>query len=222
VEVTLKITPAAISSAGDRSLFVSASIPDPERWDGEFDALEITDAVVSLARVFLTAGWRLVTAAHPTIAPLLLYVAAELHAEGDRRVSIYQSELFGAILPTATRRFEAQGIGEIVWTEAVEGDRPVPGEWDRSLDVMRRQMLIETQPAAAVFVGGMQGIPDEYALFSELMSGCPRYAVGHPGGAARALALEQPPSTLRDQLVLGAVYPALWRAVLHGLEVVGA
>jgi hypothetical protein len=34
----------------DRTLFVSASIPDPDRWEGEFDALEITDAVVSLAR----------------------------------------------------------------------------------------------------------------------------------------------------------------------------
>src|SRR5690242_534250 len=104
--MTLKITRAAIPSAGDRSLFVSASIPDPERWDGEFDALEITDAVVSLARVFLTAGWRLVTAAHPTIAPLLLYVAAELSVEGDRRISIYQSELFSEILPAATRRFQ--------------------------------------------------------------------------------------------------------------------
>jgi hypothetical protein len=216
--MTLKITPAAMADAGNRSLFISASIPDPERWEGEFDALEITDAVVSLARVFLTSGWRLVTAAHPTIAPLLLYVAAELHTRGDRRISIYQSELFEYILPTATRRFEAQGIGKVVWTGAVEGDRPVPGKWDRSLEVMRRQMLTETQPAAAVFVGGMHGIPEEYALFSELRPGRPTYAVGHPGGAARALAYEQPVSTLRDQLLDSAVYPALWRAVLHGLE----
>ena len=216
--MTLKITPAAIAEAAGRSLFVSASIPDPERWEGEFDALEITDAVVSLARVFLTAGWRLVTAAHPTIAPLLLYVSAELQEEGDRRIAIYQSELFGDILPTATRRFEALGIGEIVWTKAVEGDRPLPGEWDRSLEVMRRQMLTETRPDAAVFVGGMHGIPDEYALVSELRPECPRYAIGHPGGAARVLVDQQPPSAIRDRLLRGTIYPALWRTVLDGLE----
>jgi hypothetical protein len=43
------------------SVFVSASIPDPRRWEGEFDALEITDAVVALARTFLTAGFRVNT-----------------------------------------------------------------------------------------------------------------------------------------------------------------
>jgi hypothetical protein len=216
--MTLKITPAAVMKVSDRSLFVSASIPDPERWDGTFDPLEITDAVVSLARVFLTAGWRLVTAAHPTIAPLLLYVAAEVHAEGNRRVLIYQSELFQDILPTATRRFEAQGIGSIVWTEAVDGDRSVPGEWDRSLEVMRRQMLTDTQPDAAVFVGGMHGIIDEYELFSELRSRSPRYAVGRPGGAAHDLAHDQRSPMLREQLVSGAAYPAIWRAVLDELE----
>lgn len=118
--MTLKITPAEMSS-GDRSLFVSASIPDPERWDGEFDALEITDAIVSLTRIFLTAGWRLVTAAHPTIAPLLLYVAAELDVEGDRRISIYQSESF--------RR------------DPADGNSPLPGRRDRRghLDRGRRR-----------------------------------------------------------------------------------
>jgi len=31
----------AASTSRAQSIFVSASIPDPERWDGEFDALEI-------------------------------------------------------------------------------------------------------------------------------------------------------------------------------------
>ena len=102
-----------------QSIFVSASIPDPERWDGEFDALEITDAVVSLARTFLTAGFRLVTAAHPTIAPLLLYVAAEFPSAATERVAIYQSELFTDVLPAATRRFEAEGVGRLEHTDLV-------------------------------------------------------------------------------------------------------
>lgn len=218
--MTLRITPAPTPGAAERAVFVSVSIPDPSRWDGDFDALEITDAVVSLARTFLTAGWRLVTAAHPTIAPLLLYVAAELPAEGGRRVSVYQSELFEDVLPTATRRFEAEGIGRVVWTAAAEGDRPLPGEWNASLEIMRRQMLADTAPEAAIFVGGMQGIFDEYELFSEMRPGRTRYAVGRPGGAARTLALESR-SALYDQLLDGVVYPAIWRAVLEDLATTG-
>lgn len=206
-----------IPSVDDLSIFVSASIPDPKRWDGEADPLEITDAVVSLARVFLTAGARLVTAAHPTIAPLLLYVAAELPVEHREHVVIYQSKLFKDVLPAATRRFETDGIGRIVWTTAAVGDHPVPGRWDASLDIMRRRMLGETTPAAAAFVGGMGGIPDEFALFSEMCPGRPTYPVGRPGGEARALALESA-SSLRDQLLHGGSYPALWRAVLKDLE----
>lgn len=96
----------------------------------------------------------------------------------------------------------------------------MPGQWDRSLEIMRRQMLTETQPAAAAFVGGMQGIPDEYALFSEIRPGQPRFAVGRPGGAARAIAQDQPSSPLRDQLLTGSVYPSIWHAVLQDLDVV--
>lgn len=215
MDVTLRITPAT-SPDVEQSVFLSASIPDASRWNGDFDALEITDAVVSLARVFLTAGWRLVTAAHPTIAPLLLYVAAEFPGGGDRRVAVYQSALFEDVLPAATRRFEAEGVGTLVWTAAADGDRPKPGEWDSSLAIMRHEMLADTQPAAAIFVGGMQGISEEHRLFGDLRPGRPRYAVARPGGEARALARESRPA-LYDLLVHGDVYPAIWRAVLDDL-----
>ena len=48
-----------------QAVFLSASIPDPSRWPGEFDALEITDAVVSVARAVLSAGAVLVTGGAP-------------------------------------------------------------------------------------------------------------------------------------------------------------
>ena len=216
--MTLKITPADTPPRPERAAFLSASIPDPHRWSGEYDALAITDAVVALARAFLTAGWQLVSAAHPTIAPLLLYVAAELQGEGERRVSIYQSALFEDVLPTATRRFEADGIGTVVWTEAVEGDKPVVDEWHASLKVMRQQMLLETEPDVALFVGGMDGIPDEYALFGQLRPGSPRYALGGPGGAAREIALQDVRTPLQDDLAHGVVYPALARRILLEVE----
>ena len=62
----------------DVTVFLGGSIPDPGRWEGHFDAREITDATVAAARAILYAGGTLVTGAHPTIAPLILYVAAEI------------------------------------------------------------------------------------------------------------------------------------------------
>jgi SLOG cluster3 family len=198
-------------------IFVSASIPDPDRWSGDFDALEITDAVVALARTFLTAGFRLVTAAHPTIAPLLLYVAAEFPSEAGERVAVYQSELFTDVLPVETRRFQTDGVGHLIWTPAAEGDHPKLGAWDKSLDIMRRQMLDETQPIAACFIGGMEGIQTEYELFDTLFPERPMYPAGRPGGEARAL-LSRRDTALTLRLATDDTYPALWRAVLRDLE----
>lgn len=209
---------SAESSPGllGRTVFLSASIPDPARYDGPADPLAITDAVVAFARVFLTAGARIVTAAHPTIAPLLLYVAAELPAGEERRIVTYQSELFEDVLPPDTRRFLDEGIGQFKWTAAAEGERPKHGEWDESLRVMRRVMLSETEPAAAAFVGGMEGIPLEFEMFSELFPGAPIYAAGRPGGESRSL-VELSPPPVRDQLLGSAVFPAVWRSVAADL-----
>lgn len=204
------------SQLAGKSVFLSSSIPDPARWEGGFDALEITDAVVALARACLTQGVRLVTAAHPTIAPLLLYVAAEFPADPESRVTIYQSHLFDDVLPTATRRFEASGVGEVIWTSAADGDEPRPGSWDASLLTMRTQMLSQSSLSAAVFIGGMDGIRDEHALFNQLVPDRPSYPIGRPGGEARAL-VDDGPRALRDTLRDGDVYPALWRTVLADL-----
>ena len=171
---------------------------------------------MAFARVFLTAGAEVVTAAHPTIAPLLLYVAAELPVDRPRRIVTYQSGLFDEVMPAATRRFQQEEIGRFETTPAAPGERAVPGEWDESLLMMRRQMLSETQPCAAVFVGGMEGITDEFALFSEMFPEAPTYPIGRPGGEARRLA-EHSNSPLHDQLLRGRAYPALWRIVLKDL-----
>jgi hypothetical protein len=215
VTLTDELTEPLLSG---KSVFLSASIPDPERWDGYFDPLEITDAVVAISRAVLSAGGRLITATHPTIAPLLLYVAAELlEDEPEPRVVVYQSQVFANVLPEATRRFEAEGIGLVIRTEAVEGEPPDPRLAPRSLEVMRRQMFTQTRPDAAVFIGGMEGIPRERALFGELRPERPTYALGYPGGAARDLAREIE-SPLRDLLLEGAVYPAIARTIVRDIR----
>lgn len=204
-------TPDAILDG--RPVLVSASIPDQDRWNGEFDPFEITDAVVAVARAVLANGGRLITAAHPTIAPLLLYVAAEFPSSDQPRVTVYQSEVFTEIWPDAIRRFEADGTGVIVPTPAVQGEPADPELARGSLALMRRRMLEAESPAAAVFIGGMGGIPLERELFHEMRPESPVYAFGRPGGAARGL-VEYSPDELRDQLFDGDVYPAIARAIV--------
>jgi hypothetical protein len=210
----MSATPSDVSrwTLNRRAVFLSASIPDPSRWEGAYDAIEVTDAVVAAARAILTRGGLLVSAAHPTIAPLLMYVAAELPASDVTQVIVYQSDLFDDVLPEPTRRFGEDNIGDLRWTPAVEGEAPEPGKWDRSLRLMRHRMLSETDPAAAIFVGGMGGISDEFSMFREVFPDRPVYPVGRPGGEARVLANR---TELRVPRQLdGDVYPALFRRIV--------
>lgn len=206
------------NSLDGKRVFLSASIPDPARWDGEFDPFEITDAVVAAARAVITSGGTLVTAAHPTIAPLLMYVAAELPDETRRCVSVYQSRLFEDVLPEATQRFRDEGVADFHWTEPAPGDSPDPHGRGLSLKIMRETMLRETDPAAAIFVGGMEGIVDEFDLFQAMFPGRPTYPIGRAGGESGRLAEMLSASPLNDELRSDDVYPSLFRRIVSDIR----
>lgn len=210
----------------DSTIFISASIPDPERWKGSFDRLGITDAVVAVARAVLQNGGKLVTAAHPTIAPLLLYVATEQSGESDtateqpeksdQRIIVYQSRAFEDVLPVETKRYQDKGIGEINWTDRIGDEPPDPKFAPRSLKKMRCQMLKESKPVAAVFIGGMKGISDEYNLFHKLYRAAPVYAFSRPGGEARKL-VGKSPEKLQPELAKSDVYSTLARYIVNDI-----
>ena len=212
-----------LSTLDGRVVFLSASIPDQETWDGPFEPLEVTDAVVSAVQEVLSSGGRLVMAAHPTISSLVLYVASDLVRvldSGDAQaqdplVIVYQCDLFEDSLPAATRRFEEEGVGVIRWTRQRPGDSPEPGRRDASLAAMREEMLTCTDPAGAIFIGGMEGIDEEYRLFGKLYPERPRYPVGRPGGVARRLSAEA--ESRVEGLATEDVYPALFRRVVADL-----
>lgn len=197
-------------------VFISASIPDLKRWEGRFDALAITDAVVAIARTVLAGGGRLVTAAHPTIAPLLLYVAAEQPTAPQPAVVVYQSEVFEPVWPAATRRFEEQEIGTVIRTPAVGDEPPDPRAAPKSLQLMRERLLAEQPLAAAIFVGGMRGITVEYEMFTARHPDAPTYALGGPGGEAATL-IQHSPAPIRALLGASDVYPQVAREIVADL-----
>lgn len=174
-------TPAAQSTSilHGQQIFLSASFPVDER-RAEYAALpdpvEITDAVVAVTRAVLTAGAKLVYGGHPAISPLILSVATEF--TGYRTdmpfIIIYQSRRYADRITPHIRELAATGAGEIVM---VDGD----------LEAMRHKML-DSELAAAIFIGGMQGIADEFDLFRKRHEHAPVYCFGAPGGRAADLA----------------------------------
>lgn len=188
--------------------FLSASIPDPRREPLYYETADVTairEAVTAVTTVALKRG-ELVFGGHPAISPLVLIIASMLDATD--KVRIFQSEYFRDVIPPESAAFRG-----LVWTPRVGGDRQA------SLLEMRRSMIAADGFAAAFFIGGMEGVEEEFALFRERWPDVPAFPIASTGAAARRLlhqwgaslpflsgeAVEQ----LRDDLVYAALIERL-------------
>lgn len=198
---------------GQRTVFLSASFPTGKRGEAfpASDPAAVADAVTATIRTIFGANGRLVFGGHPTITPLVLHVAGDRGYRGG--VDVYQSRWFRREVPQETLRLEQLGFGRIHWIAAAT-------TLQESLRAMRTQMLRESKPVGAVFIGGMEGIRDEWDLFATLAPGRPRMALAAPGGASADLVEEASlPEELRREL-LSPQYPALARRILEHLATV--
>lgn len=161
------------------SIFLSASVPDPKRAP-EFaeasNSVAITSAVRALVHV--TLGRRvLIWGGHPAITPMIKVVAEEMGLNYGEWVKLYQSLYFRDQFPQDNEKF-----GNVVYTDNIENDR------DKSLRHMRERMFSENSFRAAIFVGGMAGIIDEFELFTQLQPGKDIIPVLSTGGATLKVA----------------------------------
>ena len=90
---------------------------------------------------------------------------------------LYQSSFFEEQFPEENKYF-----GNVVFIDAVQGDR------EKSLLKLREAMLSRQDLEAAVFIGGMDGVAAEYALFKRFHPDKKALLVPAPGGAALQLA----------------------------------
>ena len=157
------------------AIFLSASVPDPRR-SPEFadsaDSVAIASAVSALVSV--TLGRRLlVWGGHPAITPMIWVVADKFGVDYGSWVRLYQSQYFSDQFPEDNERFS-----NVVYTCDIDGDR------EQSLLIMRRQMLSDYAFDSAVFIGGMEGILQEFELFRDLHPNASVLPVASTGGAA--------------------------------------
>jgi hypothetical protein len=158
----------------EESIFLSASMPDPKRapqYAATADSVAICSAVSALLHV--TLGRRqLVWGGHPAITPMIWVVAQDVGVDYGRWVRLYQSRHFADEFPEDNQRFE-----NVTYTDDIERDR------GRSLATMRKRMFSEHSFTAAVFIGGMGGIVDEYEMFRRLQPKAAVVPVISTGGA---------------------------------------
>jgi hypothetical protein len=160
------------------AIFLSASVPVIGR--GNYYETANPFLIQSAVREFVTValGRRLlVWGGHPAITPMVWAVCEDLGVSFAKAVVLYQSKFFADIFPEENQRF-----GNVVYVDAVPKDK------DASLLRMRKEMLSREDLDKAVFIGGMEGILEEYALFTEFHPKAKILAVPAPGGAARQLA----------------------------------
>ncbi len=175
-----------------KNIFLSASIPLKER-DAKYfetaDVIAIRDSVIALATVVLPHH-RLIWGGHPSITPLIYYVMEKVGLKIQDHVILYQSEFFKHLFPDDNNKFE-----NVRLTADLK-------QRDQSILHMREKMFSDNTFDAAIFIGGMEGIEDEFKMFRKF---CPESLVlpiASTGAAAKIVYDDFLPNELKNQRLL--------------------
>jgi hypothetical protein len=159
------------------AIFLSASVPLRAPFEADCKPQEIQAAVNALAHVVLGRK-KLVWGGHPAITPLLWAAAQSVGVQYASAVHLFQSRYFkDEDFPVENNHF-----ANVTYIDTVDGDL------QKSLAAMRQKMLQSESFEAAVFIGGMEGIFEEYSMFAQLWPNAKCIPIVVTGGASRALA----------------------------------
>ena len=187
-----------------KNIFLSASIPLPERdekYIGTADIIAIRDAVIALTTVVLPHH-RLIWGGHPSITPLIYYVMERLNLNIQEHITLYQSGFFEKYFPEDNNKFE-----NIVFTDVVDNDR------EKSLLYMRHKMLDESEFSAGIFIGGMEGVEEEYDMFIEKHPKALALPIASTGAAAKKI-YDERFTDKNERLVKDYAYMSLFHKYL--------
>ena len=162
------------------SVFLSASVPLPPpdrsaRYFETADTIAIRDSIRALVTCVVPRG-KLVFGGHPAITPMIRLLVRSMELPVRQHVVLFQSEFFKKEFPQESAEFE-----QVRLVKAVPGDR------DESLARMREVMIRSEDFSAAVFIGGMEGVEEEYQIFKQWHPSKPLIPVASTGAAARLI-----------------------------------
>lgn len=186
-------------------IFLSASIPYQER-DRKFydtaDIVAIRDSVRALATIVIPNA-HLIWGGHPAITPLIRFVMERLNTNLKEHITLYQSNFFKNKFPDDNFHFE-----NIKLTEALDNR-------DSSLKKMRDEMITQNEYKIGIFIGGMEGVLEEYELFKSSNPDALILPVASTGAAAKMIydSIENKPN---ERLTNDYAYMALFSELLSG------
>lgn len=188
-----------------KNIFLSAGVPTqdrPPKYYDSADVIAIRDSVIALASTVLAnKGFHLIWGGQPAITPLIALVLERYNLRMTNRVTLYQSYEFERFFPK-----ENENVGNIVYTEKKE-DRKA------SLMLMRQRMIGEHDYAAAVFIGGMEGVEDEFDLFRKIHPDIPCLPIASTGAAAKII-YDEHPGEFDERLLTELSYSSLFKDLL--------
>lgn len=189
-----------------KNIFLSASVPLKNR-DPQFyktaDVIAIRDSVIALTSTILTnEEYRLIWGGHPSITPLISHVLERFNLKMSSRVILYQSLEFEGKFPP-----QNEDIGIRKYTDK-------KGNLKESVNEMRVHMIGDNDFAAAFFIGGMEGIFDEYNLFKQYHPEIPCYPIATTGAAATML-FNNYPGEFDERLSNEMSYRYLFKELLN-------
>lgn len=161
-----------------KNIFLSASIPQKERDRKYYDSCDIVairDSIIALTTKVISR-YRLIWGGHPSITPLISYVTKKTNIP-QTHVILYQSKYFKDKFPQENSIFS----NAIIFTN----DK---GNLEESKKELRNEMLSPTNNfVAGVFIGGMEGVEDEYGIFKKNHPNAICLPIATTGAAAKII-----------------------------------
>ena len=161
--------------------------------------MAIKEAIKALVIEVIPRG-KIIFGGHPAITPLIASLMADHFPDYADRAILYQSMQFEGQFPP-----EVASFPNVIYTpKSLAG---LAG----SLLTMRKRMLSDQQISAAVFVGGMEGVIDEFDLVKEICPNATLVPLASTGAAALAI-FEG--GNFTENLKLDITYSTIFRNVI--------
>lgn len=164
-------------------IFLSASIPTSEKGIEYFrtaDPIAIRDAVRALAVTVIPYS-HLIWGGHPAITPLIRNILIHSGKDVNKHVTLYQSKFFDGKYPK-----DNDFVEDIHLIDIVSGDDEYSTQ-NNSIKEMRIRMLKGHSYSVGIFIGGADGVIEEFNLFRKYNPDALVLPIASTGGAAEVI-----------------------------------